>query len=99
MDIELFRSRFHIEINPSNYGFNDVHVMQHTMKESTQTGLGSIEHKLVVVVLNEAEKMTHAAQHALRRTMEKASGHCRLIMCCSNLTQVDFVLVYVLELF
>ena len=84
IDIKAVRSRFHVELSPKNYGRNDVHVMQHEMK---QLALGQLQ-AFVVMVLTEVEQMSKAAQHALRRTMEKASGNCRLIMCCSNLSQV-----------
>ena len=42
----------------------------------------------MTIVINEADRLTKEAQAGLRRTMEKYSEKCRLILCCENLGQL-----------
>jgi len=95
-DIELtiVSSNHHLEFNPSDAGIRDREVVQEIIKEVASSGpvlIGSSNQgksDFKVIVLNEVERMSKPAQHALRRTMEKYTTSCRLILCCTNPSQV-----------
>lgn len=42
----------------------------------------------IVIIINEADKLSREAQHALRRTMEKYSHICRLILISESLSSI-----------
>ena len=43
-----------------------------------------------MLVLNETDRLSASAQHSLRRTMEKYSASCRLVLCCNNVSKVSY---------
>lgn len=89
-------SNYHIELNPSDVGIYDYIVVQEVIKEIAQyrqldasakhpfKGIHFFASLQLVVVLNEVDNLSRNAQAGLRRTMEKYTGSCRLILCCEN---------------
>jgi replication factor C subunit 3/5 len=101
VDINMITSNYHIELCPGDAGLNDRYVVQDVIKEmaqsksiatagtTTEVGPGkkaSIEYKVVILV--EVDRLSRQAQAALRRTMEKYTTSCRLILICNNPSKV-----------
>lgn len=83
-------SLYHIEMNPADAGLQDRLVVQEIIKEIAQSPPidTSSQRSFKVVVLNEVDKLSKDAQHALRRTMEKYITAFRLVMCCNSYSKV-----------
>ncbi|KAL6005192.1 Subunit of heteropentameric Replication factor C (RF-C) [Asimina triloba] len=92
IDLELttLSSTYHVELNPSEAGFQDRYIVQEIIKEMAKNRPIDTKGKkgFKVLVLNEVDKLSREAQHSLRRTMEKYSASCRLIMCCNSSSKV-----------
>ncbi|KAI9916442.1 hypothetical protein PsorP6_017858 [Peronosclerospora sorghi] len=90
VDITSVASNFHIEMNPSDVGNNDRLVVQEVLKEIAQYHLAdsNAQKPFKVVLLMEVDRLSKHAQHALRRTMEKYTATCRLVLCCNNSSKV-----------
>lgn len=87
IDLTTVASNYHIEINPGDAGIYDRFVVQDIIKEIAQSPpLDDAEFK--VVLLTEVDSLTRDAQAALRRTMEKYTANCRLILCCQSPSKV-----------
>ena len=90
LEVSAVASNYHIELNPSDAGVHDRVVVQDlikTMANSEQLETNALK-SFKVVILNEVDRLTRDAQHALRRTMEKYAATCRLILVCSSTTRV-----------
>lgn len=86
----MLGSNHHIELNPADVGNKDTFVVQEVIKEIAQFGaLDAGSGKgFKVVVLSEVDQLSKNAQAALRRTMEKYTSSCRLILCCERPSKV-----------
>jgi replication factor C subunit 3/5 len=92
IDVDLMTqsSNYHIEINPSDAGYKDRYVVQEVIKEMARSrpidAQGNAGYK--ILVLTECDKLSKEAQHGLRRTMEKYSSACRLILIADSVNRV-----------
>jgi len=87
IEIAVRTSNYHIELNPSDVAHLDRVVVQEAVKEMAQ--MHSVTSQTFkVVVLTEVDRLTQAAQQALRRTMEKYAATCRLILICESASRV-----------
>merc|ERR1712233_234746 len=82
IEIHSCASNFHIEICPADAGFHDRIVIQELVKQVAGTG------QFKVIVITEAYRLSKDAQHALRRTMEKFTAHCRLILVSESISKL-----------
>jgi replication factor C subunit 3/5 len=83
-------SNYHMELTPSDAEIYDRVIIQKVIKESASSCLvdGKSSRKFKVILLHEVDNLTREAQAALRRTMEKCTKSCRLIMSCNSLTKI-----------
>jgi replication factor C subunit 3/5 len=85
IDITTIASNYHIEINPGEAGYYDREVVTNVIKEMAQYHpLEASQKSFKVLLLLEVDRLSKNAQAALRRTMEKYSATCRLILCCNR---------------
>ncbi|XP_011499641.1 PREDICTED: replication factor C subunit 3 [Ceratosolen solmsi marchali] len=89
-EIMTISSNYHIEVNPSDVGIYDRIVVMNLVKSTAQTHQidPSGQREFKVVLLTSVDQLTKDAQHALRRTMEKYVGTCRLILCTNSISRV-----------
>lgn len=94
VDIATLSSPNHMDLNPSDAGNYDRVIVMQMIREIAQTvplqtAASNPNHvRYKVVVLNEIDKMSRSAQHALRRTMEKYMATCRLVLLCNSTSRV-----------
>lgn len=95
IDIATLGSNYHIECNPSDAGNGDRFVVQEIIKEiaahgvlHAQPGAAAGSRSFKVVILTEVDKLSKQAQASLRRTMEKYSSACRLILICDSPSKI-----------
>lgn len=83
-------SKYHIEVRPSDVGVQDRVVVQSIIKDMASLSVDQSIYKkpFRVVIMQEADLLTFDAQQALRRTMEKYAGSCKLFLCCTSLNKI-----------
>lgn len=89
VEATMLSSTNHIELSPADAGFQDRYLVQELIKDMASRPIdvkGKKGYK--VLVLNEVDKLSREAQHSLRRSMEKYSSYCRLILCCNGSSKV-----------
>ncbi|CAM9527852.1 unnamed protein product [Ascophyllum nodosum] len=100
VELTTVASNYHIEMSPGDAGIYDRYIVQDIIKEIAQSrsisssmgGGGADEkkpkigHKVVVLV--GVDRLTKQAQAGLRRTMEKYTSSCRLILLCHSPSKV-----------
>ena len=90
IEIVTVASNYHVEVNPSDVGIYDRVVVQGLIKTlaSTQQLNADGQREFKVVVINEVDRLSKDAQHALRRTMEKYMATCRVILVTNSTSKV-----------
>ena len=90
VELTTLSSNYHVEMNPSDVGTKDRYVVQEVIKDMAKSRPIDAAGKqgFKVLVLNEVDKLSKEAQHGLRRTMEKYSQACRLILICNSVSKV-----------
>ena len=84
--IDVWSSKYHLEVDPGEAGEYDQYVLQDVIKEiarnSSLTGNMDARVKYRTIVIRNADAMSKQVQSALRMTMEKYTVSCRLIIIC-----------------
>jgi len=95
IEITALGSNYHTEMNPGDVGIYDRLVIQNVIKDMAQSQSlttadpsANSKKRFKVLLLTEVDSLTRDAQNALRRTMEKYSANCRLVLCCESLCKV-----------
>ncbi|CBJ33469.1 Viral replication factor C subunit [Ectocarpus siliculosus] len=93
IEIDVRVSNYHIEMEPSDAGANDTYVVQHAIKEMANNGSIAavfnncgVTHK--TIVLRGSGNLSKQAQAGLRRTMEKFTASCRLVLVSTFASRV-----------
>jgi replication factor C subunit 3/5 len=90
IELTTTASNHHIEINPSDAGHHDRVVVNTVIKEIAQYHPidAATQKPFKIVLLTDVDRLSKDAQHALRRTMEKYSSSCRIILSCNSPSKV-----------
>lgn len=87
VEVALLVGPNHVEVNPSEAGTYDRAVCMSLIKDvasSVAVDHGADSRRFKVIIINDADALSRGAQQALRRTMEKASHNCRIILVANT---------------
>lgn len=90
VELTTVSSNHHTELTPSDAENNDRLALTKIIKDTASNeGLTDAKRgKFFTFVLHDGENMTHAAQAALRRTLEKYSAKIRVIIVCQSIGKI-----------
>jgi replication factor C subunit 3/5 len=88
VDARLLTSAHHVEITPSDVGVHDRILVQELVRNAASSATIGEKMRFKVLLLSDADRLSRDAQHALRRTMEKYSSTCRLILMANSASRV-----------
>ena len=90
VEINVVMSNCHIELNPSDVGnTQDKMIIQEVIKEIASSPPLNTLAPFKTIVIHEADRMSREAQDALRRTMEKYSKTCRIILIATSACRIS----------
>lgn len=90
VEYQIVSSNYHIELDPSEADSHDRVIVQKVIKETSSVSQfdQKTQKSFKVIVLHQVDNLTKEAQAALRRTMEKYSRTCRIVMSCCSLNKI-----------
>ena len=89
VELQYNNSIGHIEINPSDVGNYDRHIIIKLIEKAEFVNFHlSNKIKFKIIVINDADKLSKQAQHSLRMTMEKHVDRFRFILCCKSVSKI-----------
>ena len=88
IELKIFKSNYHIQLNPSSYGVYDRLIIHEFINEIIKLTKDSDENSYITIVIEDADKLTIDAQESLRRTIEEYIMNCRFIFIQTNTSSV-----------
>lgn len=92
LELTTVSSNYHVELSPGDVGgTNDRYVVQEIIKDLAKNrplDVATGQKGFKVLLLHEVDRLSREAQQSLRRTMEKYSAGCRIVMTCANISKV-----------
>ena len=91
IDLNIQKSLYHYNLNPSDYGIYDRHIVQDFLKSQfLYKQLTGFPYKIVII--RNAENLSFDAQQSLRRTLETCIKNCRFIFIVNTDRQGNLIM-------